>query len=352
MKSKIYALVAFFLLLSSLSPLPAQQSKVKVALDSTYVIVGMPTTIHLEALVPQGQAIQFPDFTKRGGVVAYDDSASYLLELAEDKIPAIDTVKADEGGLTTLRQDVEVFCFDSATLFIPPFAFVTSQGDTLSTNSLALRVVVPFDSIQIDPAKFCDIKDVVDPEFVIWDYIWWVLTPLLILLAAAAAWFGWRYYQQHKKDAPVVVKKEKPLPPHVIAMNALEELAGKKLWQQGKDKQYQTELTDILRQYIEARFGVPAMEKTSDEILDELYELAETQKASLVNLKQVLTLADFVKFAKFVPLADESQLSFMNAKMFVEQTKRAEDVAAQEKSEPKPAQEKSESPATQVKSES
>ena len=101
-------------------------------------------------------------------------------------------------------------------------------------------------------------------------------------------------------------------------------MSEKKLWQNGRDKQYHTELTDILRQYIEQRFEVPAMEKTSDEILDELYELAETQKASLANLKQILSIADLVKFAKYQPLADENQLSFMNAKMFVEQTKKIE----------------------------
>ena len=58
-----------------------------------------------------------------------------------------------------------------------------------------------------------------------------------------------------------------------------------------------------------------------NEILDELYELAEQQKSSLKNLRQVLELADLVKFAKYKPLPDENQLSFMNAKMFVEQTK-------------------------------
>ena len=100
-------------------------------------------------------------------------------------------------------------------------------------------------------------------------------------------------------------------------MNALDNLAEKKLWQNGRDKEFHTELTEILRQYIEARFAVPAMEKTSDEILDELYELAESQKASLANLKQILSIADLVKFAKYHPYADENQL-------FVEQTKKVE----------------------------
>ena len=306
------------LLISAIASVNAQRPTVKVALDSTYVIIGMPTTIHLEATVAEGQDIKFPDVASKGGVEAFDDSLRYLLEL-DDVMPKIDTLTSSS-GLLTLKEDLTVFAFDSATLYIPPFEFVTA-GDTLTTNSLALRVVVPFDSIEVDPAKFVDIKTVIDPDFVFMDYIWWLLTPLIIILLIVAAYFGYRYYLKHKTEQPVEVKEEEKLPAHVIAMNALEALAGKKLWQSGHDKQFQTELTDILRQYIEDRFAVNAMEKTSDEILDELYELSEQQKSSLSNLKQVLQLADLVKFAKYKPLPDENQLSFMNAKMFVEQTK-------------------------------
>ena len=306
------------LLISAVTAAIAQKPSVKVALDSTYVIIGMPTTIHLEAVMPEGSDIMFPDIVGKGGVVAYDDSLRFLLELG-DEIPKIDTLKS-EGGMVTLKTDVEVFAFDSATLYIPPFEFLT-EGDTLSTNSLALRVVVPFDSIEVDPAKFADIKTVIDPEFVLMDYIWWILLPLIVILLIVASYFGYDYYQKHKTEIPLEVKEEEKLPAHVIAMNALEALAVKKLWQSGQDKEFQTELTDILRQYIENRFGVNAMEKTSDEILDELYELSEQQKSSLSNLKQVLQVADLVKFAKYKPLPDENQLSFMNAKMFVEQTK-------------------------------
>ena len=295
----------------------AQQPSVKVALDSVYVMIGMPTTIHLEAIVPDGKDIQFPNVINERGVIAFDDSLQFLLELGDD-MPKIDTVSI-ENGIKTLKEDFEVFAFDSATLLIPPFEFLYN-GDTLLTNSLALRVVVPFDSIEVDPTKFVDIKTVIDPEFVLMDYIWWFLGPLLLILLIFAGFFIYRYYQTHKKDA-AVVKIEKKLPPHVIAFTALEELASKKLWQSGHDKQFQTELTNILRQYIEDRFFVFAMEKTTDEILDELFELAENQKSSLQNLKQILQLADLVKFAKYKPLPDENQLSFVNAKMFVEQTK-------------------------------
>lgn len=302
----------------------AQQPKVSVEMDSTYVTFGCPMTFHLQAIVPEGQQIIFPqDVLKHGGIVAYDDSAQYLLELDTFKPLSIDTVQ-QESGFVTLREDVTVFAFDSATFYIPPFEFLSQTGDTLRTNSLALKVFVPFESIEVDPQKFVGLKDVEDPEFVFMDYIWYFLIPFFILAALAAGWFGWQYYKKHKKDAPVVVPKTKPLPPHVIAMNALDNLAEKKLWQNGRDKEFHTELTEILRQYIEARFAVPAMEKTSDEILDELYELAESQKASLTNLKQILSIADLVKFAKYHPYADENQLSFVNSRMFVEQTKKVE----------------------------
>lgn len=310
--------------LSLADTLMAQQPAVSVKMDSTYVTFGCPMTFHLEAVVPEGQQILFPqDVLRQGGIVAYDDSAQYLLELDDFEAPHVDTIKT-EGGFTTLHEDLKVFAFDSATLYIPPFEFVTEVGDTLRTNSLALKVFMPFEQIEVDPQKFADFKDVEDPEFVLLDYIWYFLWPLIILAVILAAWFGYRYYKRHKANAPAPVVKTKPIPAHVIAMQALDALSDKKLWQNGRDKQYHTELTDILRQYIEQRFEVPAMEKTSDEILDELYELAETQKASLANLKQILSIADLVKFAKYQPLADENQLSFMNAKMFVEQTKKIE----------------------------
>lgn len=324
LKNITILLAALLLHLATAGTLWAQQPTVSVKMDSTYVTFGCPMTFHLEAVVPEGQQILFPqNVLQQGGIVAYDDSAQYLLELDDFEAPRVDTVKT-EGGLTTLHEDITVFAFDSATLYIPPFEFVTSVGDTLRTNSLALKVFMPFEEIEVDPQKFAGFKDVEDPEFVLLDYIWYFLWPLIILAVLVAAWFGWKYYQRHKANAPVVVVKEKPVPAHIVAMQALEALSDKKLWQNGRDKQYHTELTDILRQYIERRFEVPAMEKTSEEILDELYELAESQKASLANLKQILSIADLVKFAKYQPLADENQLSFMNAKMFVEQTKKIE----------------------------
>lgn len=295
---------------------------VKVEMDSTYVTYGCPMTFHLQAIVPEGEQILFPqEPLQHGGIIGTDDSLTVLLELDDQRVPTIDTIE-HSAGMLTLQQDLTVFAFDSATLYIPPFRFVNQRGDTLLTNSLALKVFVPFENVEVDPQKFCDIKGVETPDLVIWDYADWFLWPLLAIVLIVGLWAGYRYWKEHKNQQVEVKPKEKPLPPHVEAMQRLEELNSKKLWQDGHNKEFHTELTEILRQYIERRFQVSAMEQTSDEILDSLYELAQEQKSSLQNLKQILAVADLVKFAKFNPLSDENQLSMVNAKMFIEQTKQ------------------------------
>jgi hypothetical protein len=110
------------------------------------------------------------------------------------------------------------------------------------------------------------------------------------------------------------------LPPHEVALEALKVLEEKQLWQDGHFKRYYTELTDILRTYMDGRFKVSTLEKTSDEILRTMRLTDGITNSSLQNLRQVLELADLVKFARFKPLPDENQLSLMNAKMFVSQT--------------------------------
>ena len=81
-----------------------------------------------------------------------------------------------------------------------------------------------------------------------------------------------------------------------------------------------TELTDILRTYLYRRFGINAMEMTSRQILAAISADKETKdKKPLV--RQILDMADFVKFAKVRPLPADNIQSYENAVKFVEDTK-------------------------------
>jgi len=115
-------------------------------------------------------------------------------------------------------------------------------------------------------------------------------------------------------------------------MKELDEIKQQKLWQQGRNKEYYTLLTDTLRKYMVNRFGINAMEMTSGEIL-ELIRLESEANSSYNSLKQILELADFVKFAKLHPLPDENELSLMNAYLFVNQTKVVEVASPEESKE-------------------
>lgn len=294
----------------------AQTPMAKATLDSTYVIVGRPMMLHLEAIVPEGTPLLFPPIAEGGVIVAQDDTLDIRLEVAD--VTAVDTTSA-AGGLVTMRQDIKLLAFDSASLYVPPFQFVAG-GDTIFTNALALKVVVPFE-VEVDPQKYFDIKPPQAPDWVWTDYAWWIVGPLLCVLLCAALYFGYRYYKRHRAaEDGLPPTAEPPLPPYDRAMAALEALEARKLWQQGLFKQYHTELADILRDYIVGRFGTPAREQTSYEILADMQRMDDVTPSSRRSLKQVLELSDLVKFAKYEPLADDNHLSAVNAKMFVSQT--------------------------------
>jgi hypothetical protein len=91
-----------------------------------------------------------------------------------------------------------------------------------------------------------------------------------------------------------------------VALTALRLLEDKHLWQQGRVKQYYSEVTEIVRRFIEDQYGVLALESTSDEILAQLLKLPEAQ-ALLKEFRSFFTTADLVKFAKYIPAPEEHE---------------------------------------------
>merc|ERR1711991_172090 len=112
------------------------------------------------------------------------------------------------------------------------------------------------------------------------------------------------------------------LPAHVIALSELDKLKTRKLWQDGRFKLYYTELTDIIRTYLDNRYGIEAMEMTSDEIMDALLSNKSIDEKLKAKLKDTLLTSDLVKFAKQKPLATENDNNWSNMVDFVEGTKR------------------------------
>lgn len=115
-----------------------------------------------------------------------------------------------------------------------------------------------------------------------------------------------------KKITQEEVATYRTLPSFEEAILRLTELDEKLLWQNNKIKEYYSELTEIIRGYIERELKVPALENTTDEVLEMINDfkksnMLETSKESISKLKNLLQQADLVKFAKSTPLAIEIQ---------------------------------------------
>ncbi|MDE6114570.1 MAG: cell wall anchor protein [Muribaculum sp.] len=288
---------------------------VKASLDSAYILMGKQTVLNLEIVQDRGTQGAF--INNNGDTLTRE-------------VEVIRAVKPDTTDLGNNREEIKrelvIQSFDSGLYTIPPFVYVAGK-DTFTSNALALKVIpVPVDSM----ATIHDYAGVVKPNTRIWDYLpdfivdyWWIF---LIVLLCAAGIFVWMRYIKGKKAIPLVPKK-KPVPPYELAMQQLNRLKSEKLCENGHEKEYYTRLTEILRIYLDKRFGINAMEMTSTQIMHHLQSNDDT-KTSAPVMKQILEMADFVKFAKVRPLPDDNQKAFNNAVTFVENTKPVEPTEA------------------------
>ena len=104
-----------------------------------------------------------------------------------------------------------------------------------------------------------------------------------------------------------------------MANSRLKELEEKQLWQNGKQKEYNVQLTEVIQEYITNRYNVPTSERTSSEILYSL-RFVEMGERNKTNLRELLMLSDLVKFAKELPTPDENEKVLRNGYEFVKTT--------------------------------
>lgn len=146
------------------------------------------------------------------------------------------------------------------------------------------------------------------------DFWYWILLGIVILGGGVAVYF------LYKKNGKTLIPRKKPVPPYEQAINDLEQLRNSNLIEKGHVKEYYTRLTDILRRYLSARFGIYAPEMTSSQTIEAIASHPEASLAK-ADLKQLFRVADFVKFAKVLPPPDDNIRSFSVVKEFVEETK-------------------------------
>jgi hypothetical protein len=249
------------------------------------------------------------------------DTVSEIIEVAN--YTPIDTVK--KGGENQYHQLVNLIVFDTGQIQLPQFQFLVNNNGTLDTIT-SEAILVHVAGVKIDTSK--DIIPIKEPLSI--PLTFKEILPYAIgavVLAILAGLLTWYFVERKKKAKPVDEKYL--LPPHVWALKELEKLEKEKIWQQNI-KEYYSRLTDVARTYIELRYKLPAMEKTTEELIQSLHK-GIVKQAFKKDLNEVLTLSDFVKFAKAQPDFIENENSMKIIKDFINKTKLIEEPKSTDK---------------------
>lgn len=239
-----------------------------------------------------------------------NDSIGSIEILSKSTIDSI--VQENESKLT---QNYTLTIWNGGTHYIPSFKH--SSGITDSIPIVVSAMTLP-DSVSLNQIMIKDIKGPMDSP-ISFDELMPYLIGLFIL--AIIIFLLIKFIKKQKRQPPVKKVVEPIIPPHQIAIDKLEKLKTQQLWQNGLVKIYYSELSEIIRTYIEHGLGTPAMEIPTNDIVAQLHQ----KGIDTVSLNELLKLADLAKFAKAMPLEVENKNSYQIALDFIYQTKPTEE---------------------------
>ncbi|MEK9135719.1 MAG: hypothetical protein AAB393_01245 [Bacteroidota bacterium] len=282
----------------------SQEVRARASVDSTNYLVGDVVNVHLDVTHPKGAVLNM--------AVADTMEGFHVLDRPQFKS---NTDTTSSGSLSVAK-------YDSGVAIVPPLElFYSLSGDTslgrVSTNPLLLTI----HTLAVDTSQAY--KDLKPPLTIPLTLAEIALYLGIVLLVAALCYFGYRFWKKRQKKATGEVYVPPPRPAHIIALEELAALKEKKLWQKGLIKQYYSEVSEIVRRYVENRYRLMALEQTTDEIMYGLIRL-QIKGSVCSKIETMLQLSDLVKFAKYQPGISEHEEILTMAFDIVEATKAVE----------------------------
>lgn len=281
---------------------------VKVTADTNKALVGGRIYLRLEVRAESSYMAILPEFADTTGKIE-------LLRKGPVK-------KEMENGRTAYRREFVITSFEPGIYYLPDFAFQFKRAARDTSVIVYARVpAVEFSTVEVDLEK--DIKDIKGPLDIAKDWAGIILYLLIFTAAAGGGYYLWRRLRKKEKLPQKEERYDPKIPPHILALGQLKKLNADKLWQNGQYKKYYSELTAIIRIYIERRFDINALEMTSEEIMSLLTSSIATKDLA-EKLDFILTTADLAKFAKEEPFPEDNTRCMNFCIEFIEQTKEDE----------------------------
>jgi hypothetical protein len=301
----------FFLIIQTLVSAQETPSRAFATLDSNVVTIGDKVVLHVG--VEHDLSARIISTTPDMPVDTSKFEALNLGQWGDEKM-----------RLPTYGRTIVFQAFDTGLFRIPSVVFTLAAANgvvtTVQSPTMLLTVNNP-NGIDALVAPI-DIKPIVATEWTFEEDMLPFLKEYLpyFILILALGFLAWRYwlYRKNRENPPVIAQIIQPA--HIIAERLLAELRDKQLWQNGKTKEYYSELSHILRGYLEDQFKLPALESTTDELMDILKKRGFAADV-LEKTQDLLQTADLVKFAKVEPPTTLHDDFLINAEAIVAMTK-------------------------------
>ena len=269
--------------------------RLELTLDKAALTTVESALLRIEIECPEGDSIDFPKLNDGLGDFAVTQVQTLPMRLLE-------------GGRVVHGREYELQPFLPGEYEVPALTVVSNGADEIATDPLKVSV----ESVLEDPES-AELREIADPVDMPVPWWWWVLAALATCAALAAA--GWWWYRRRQTQSV-----PRRVTAHEAALAKLDALLAENLLAEGYLKLFYLRLSDIVRHYIEDRFGLRAPEQTTDEFLTALANAPQIRGDHQQLLRRFLRQADMVKFAKFVPGADETGGAVDAARRFIEQT--------------------------------
>jgi hypothetical protein len=287
------------------------QVTVNAKLDSAGIFIGQRIGMTLEVSADAKKQVELPE---------WDSLQQVVPGLEFVRAEKTDTSYLNDGKQVQLSRRYYFTSFDSALYLIPQVEVKVDGKSFLSKDKMALKVLTfEIDTLHAD-SIFGNKAELAPPfDWAEWRQVMW-FGVMALLLAALLAYVIYRL----RTNKPIIrrIRTKQRLAPHKVAMQKIEQIKEEKIWQSEDSKEYYTQLTDALRNYIKERYGFNAMEMTSFEIIQRLQEVNDEE--AIAELRELFQTADLVKFAKYSTLINENDRNLVNAIEYINQTKQDE----------------------------
>ena len=309
-------ILTFFLFVAIFNNIYSQVL-VDIKIDSLQLYIGEQTAITLDVTCDANQKPEFPKFNSSLKDGHFDQLVPGI-EVIESCKP--DTQILNDGSRMQISQRYIITSFDSALYYLPPMEVLIDTTHYRS-KALALQVYsLDVDTLHLD--KFAGIMDIEPLEFNWEDWHHTIFSIIVMVLLSILTYLSYWWLKKGNPVIPLMRRKPK-LPPHQIAMQEIQRIKDERTWANEESKEYYTQLTDTLRNYIQERYGFRAMDMTSNEIIERL--TGENDTEALSELSQLFQTADLVKFAKYTTPINENDANLLTAVQYINVTKQEVD---------------------------